>query len=140
MKSQSLEYMLTFYSNNRGLEPADLEKRKNLLAKYKYSVIIEGSHLEFDNLERWIKQNISVDPLEEINFGKTDYNYGFAEYFVKEEAQEAHLKFAVEHIYTTWGNGAVFKTNGSNMPDIPMLLTIRKQLFFLITKMHKNDL
>lgn len=119
MKSQSLEYMQALYSNNRGLEPADLEKRKNLLAKYKYSVIIEGSYLEFDNLERWIKQNISVDPLEEIYYGKTDYNYGFAEYFVKEEAHEAQLKFAVEHIYTTWGNGAIFKTNGSNMPDIP---------------------
>lgn len=130
MKSQSLEYMLTFYSNNRDLEPADLEKRKNLLAKYKYSVIIEGSHLELDNLERWINQNISVDPLEEIYFGKTDYNYGFAEYFVKEEAHEAHLKFAVEHIYTTWGNGAIFKTNGSDMPDIPYAANDKDAIVF----------
>lgn len=119
MKSQSLEYMQALYKNNRGLEPADLEKRKNLLTQYKYSVIIEGSHLEFDNLDRWIKQNISVDPLEAIYYGKTDYDYGFAEFFVKEESHVEQLRFAVEYLYSTWGDGAIFKTNGSNMPDIP---------------------
>ena len=119
MKVQSFEHMRTVYYGNRDLEPDNLEERKQLLSKYKYSVIIEGSHVEFDNLNAWIKQNISVDPLKEIYYGKTDYDYGFAEFFVNEKTHEERLKFAVKNIYTTWGNGTISKSDGSSISDVP---------------------
>ena len=90
-----------------------------MLTKYRHSVIVEGSHLEFDNLNTWIKQNISVTPLKEIYYGKTGYDYGFAEFFINEKIDEEKLIFAVKNIYTTWGNGTISKTDGSGISDVP---------------------
>lgn len=118
MKVQSFENMRKVYSDNNDLDIIDLKERKELLTKFKYSVIIEGSHIEFDNLNDWIRQNISTEPLKEIYYGKTDYDYGFAEYFVNEKIDEEKLTFAVKNIYTTWGNGTISKSDGSSITDI----------------------
>lgn len=119
MKVQSFEHMRTIYGGNRDLEPDDLEERNKLLTKYKYSVIIEGSHVEFDNLYAWAKQNISPDPLKEIYYGKTDYDYGFAEFFIDEKMDKEKLIFAAKNIYTTWGNGTISKSDGASISDVP---------------------
>jgi hypothetical protein len=118
MKVQTFQYLQTVYGNGRDIELDDLEERNKLLTKYKYSVIIEGSHIEFDNLNAWIKQNISLDPLKEIYYGKTDYDYGFAEYFINDKIHEEKLIFAVKNIYTTWGNGTISKSDGSSISDV----------------------
>ena len=94
--------MQTVYGGNRDLEPNDLEERKSLLTKYKYSVIIECGHMEYDNLHKWIKQNIQVDSFKEIYYGKTDYDYGFVEFFLSEKIQEEKMRLAVPNIYTTY--------------------------------------
>lgn len=118
MKVQSFEYMRTFYGGNRDLELDDLEERKKLLSEYKYSVIVECEHLEYDNLHNWIKQNIQTDPVKEIYYGKVDYNYGFVEFFVRGKIQEAKLRLAVPHIYTTYPLSnppmRILKSDGSN--------------------------
>ena len=119
MKVQTFQYMQTVYGGNRDIELDDLKERNKLLTKYKYSLIIEGSHIEFDNLNAWIKQNISSDPLKEIYYGKTDYDYGFAEYFINDKIHEEKLIFAVKNIYTTWGNGTISKSDGSSISDVP---------------------
>lgn len=119
MKVQIFQYMQTVYGASRDLELDDLEERNKLLTKYKYSVIIEGSHIEFDNLNDWIKQNISLDPLQEIYYGKTDYDYGFAEYFINDKIHEEKLIFAVKNIYTSWANGTISKSDGSSISDVP---------------------
>lgn len=118
MKVQSFEYMQTVYGGNRDLEPDDLEERNKLLINYKYSVIVEGAHMEFDNLNTWIKQNISTDPIKEIYYGKTDYDYGFAEFFIDEKTDEEKLRFAVQNIYTTWHNGTISKSDGGSIVDV----------------------
>lgn len=102
MKVQSFEYMQTVYGGNRDLEPNDLRKREKLLTKYKYSVIVEGEHMEYDNLHKWIKQNISSDSIKEIYYGKTDYDYGFVEFFFEEKEQEEKLRLTVPKIYTCY--------------------------------------
>lgn len=119
MKVQSFEYMRTVYGGNRDLESEDLAERSKLLSQYKYSVIIEGSHVEFDNLNSWVKENISAEPLKEIYYGKTDYDYGFAEFFVNEKSHEEKLKFAAKNIYTTWQNGTISKSDGTSISDVP---------------------
>lgn len=119
MKVQTFQYMQTVYGDGRDIELDDLNERSKLLTKYKYSVIIEGSHVEFDNLNAWIKQNISLDPLKEIYYGKTDYDYGFAEYFINDKIHEEKIIFAVKNIYTTWGNGTISKSDGSSISDVP---------------------
>ena len=111
--------MQTVYGDRRDIDLDDLDERNKLLTKYKYSVIIEGSHIEFDNLNAWIKQNISLDPLKEIYYGKTGYDYGFAEYFINDKMHEEKLIFAVKNIYTTWANGIISKSDGSGISDVP---------------------
>jgi hypothetical protein len=93
--------MQTVYGGARGLEHSDLQKREKLLAEYKYSVIVECGHMEYDNLNKWMKQNIQTGPFKEIYYGKTDYDYGFVEFFLTEKIQEEKLRLAVPNIYTT---------------------------------------
>ncbi|MBA3283635.1 MAG: hypothetical protein H0U27_01065 [Nitrosopumilus sp.] len=118
MKVQSFEHMRAVYSDLKDLEILDRGERNNLLDQYKYSVIIEGGHVEFDNLNTWIKQNITTYPIKEIYYGKTDYDYGFAEFFINDKIDEEKLKFAAQNIYTTWGNGTISKSDGSSISDI----------------------
>lgn len=118
MKVQSFEYMQTQYGGNRDLELDDLEDRKKLLTEYKYSVIVECGHMEYDNLHKWMKHNIQIDPVKEIYYGKIDYDYGFVEFFLLEKAQETKLRLAVPNIYTTYPfsnpPGKIFKSDGSD--------------------------
>ena len=122
MKVQSFEHMRTVYGGNRDLEPDDLEERVILLAKYKSSVIIEGGYMEFDNLQKWIKQYIPTDSIENIYYGKTDYDYGFAEFFIAEKIHEVKLRRIVPNIYTIYPlsslPGKNFKSNGYQFNDI----------------------
>lgn len=103
MRIQSFQNMESEYnSGNGGLYSSDLEERKKSLEKYTYSVIVEGEHSEFENLEKWIIQNISEDLFENIYYGKTGYNFGFAEYFINEKEHVEKLNFIVPCIYTVY--------------------------------------
>jgi hypothetical protein len=108
--------MQTVYAGNRDLEVDDLKERNRLLTKYRYSVIVEGGHLEFDNLYKWINQNIGTDTIEDIYYGKTDYDYGFAEFFISDKIHEQNLKLAVQNIYTIYPDsnppGKISKSDG----------------------------
>jgi hypothetical protein len=88
----------------RGLEVDDLQERKILRAKYKFSIIVIGDYSELDNLENWSRQNIRKNDFENIYYGKTEYNYGFAEYFVNEKELEERLKFIIPNIFTIYPN------------------------------------
>ena len=118
MRVQSFEYMRTVYGGNRDLEPDDLQEREKLLTEFKYSVIVECEHMEYDNLHKWIKQNIQTEPIKEIYYGKTDYNYGFVEFFLTEKMQEENLRLTVPNIYTTYPfsnpSGKICKSDGSD--------------------------
>lgn len=119
MKVQSFQFMQSVYGGNRDLEPDDLEERNKLLAKCKYSVIVEGEHTEFDNLHKWIKQNLGLDSVENIYYGKTGYDYGFAEFFLEDKIHEESLREAIPNIYTTYAfsypSGGICKSDGSGV-------------------------
>ncbi|WP_146193354.1 hypothetical protein [Flavobacterium sediminis] len=120
MRVQSFENMEVQYkTENEGLETEDLAERKKLLKKYLHSVIVEGEHSEFDNLEKWIKLNIDRNGLENIYYGKTGYNYGFAEYFLSEKEYQVKLKAIIPYIFTTYPNACpsslICKSDGYNV-------------------------
>jgi hypothetical protein len=118
MKVQSFEYMRTFYGGNNDLAPQDLEERKKLLSEYRYSAIVECDHLEYDNLQKWLKKNIQSGAVKEIYYGKIDYDYGFVEFFFLEKLQVEKLRIAIPNIYTTYPNsnkpGRIIKSDGSD--------------------------
>lgn len=117
MRIQSFKNMESEYkTTRRGLESDDLEERKLLLDKYKFSIIVEGEYSEIDNLENWIGQNIREDHFESIYYGKTTYNYGFVEYFFSDKEFGRKLKFIVPNIFTIYPNAypsqKILKTDG----------------------------
>ena len=103
MRIQSYQNMESEYkTENGGLEVDVLAERKKMIEKNKYSVIVEGEHNEFDNLEKWIRQNLNEHGLETIYYGKTGYDYGFAEYFANEKEHQEKLKFIIPNIFTVY--------------------------------------
>lgn len=138
MKVQSFEQMQAEYnSGSRGLEPNDLEERKTLLSKYPYSAIVEGEHSEFDNLRKWIKEHIGENRIESIYYGKTGYDYGFAEFFVPEKTDEELLKLAIPDIYTIYPHAypsrLICKSDGYGI-DIPYDVSNENALIYPIEK------
>jgi hypothetical protein len=105
MREQTFENMLIEYGKY-GIGNSLLEERQKYLAEYKYSIIVEGYHEEFDSLEQWMdenkwtKNNELVVSFNGVYYGKTGYDYGFLEYFVNEEMLLDTLRYAVQHIYT----------------------------------------
>ena len=65
-----------------------------------FSVIFEGTHLELDSLDEWIKTNLIGSNFDFLYYSKTDYDYGFAEYFGASEANIIELTKIIPNIYT----------------------------------------
>lgn len=99
MKISSFQDMLLEYGIS-DLDPDDNIARKEMLSQYKYTVILEGEFMEFDNLEKWIKINFNKDSVISLFYGKTGYNYGFAEYFFEDQNQALSATKAIPNIYT----------------------------------------
>ena len=84
------------------LESDDKMSRAERLSQHKYSIIVEGGFMEFDNLELWMKTNFRVHSADWLFYGKIGYDFGFAEYFFNEEAHALEAARAVPNVYTTF--------------------------------------
>jgi uncharacterized radical SAM superfamily protein len=98
------------------LDASDLEFRKKLQKIYKCSIIVEGGDNEIQNLLKWIKTNLG-ESLEDIFYGKIDYNFHFAEFFLNSEIDLESIIKVIPKIYTTYQNshppGRILKSDGS---------------------------
>ncbi len=119
MRVQTFDEFLNEYDpkfGGRGLDADDVNERNVLLLTHQYSVIVEGDFRELEHLEKWIKINIHENSLPQIWYGKTDYDYGFVEYFLNEEKDVNALCLIVPNIYTEYPYSnppRITKTNGS---------------------------
>jgi hypothetical protein len=89
----------------------DLAEREQLLKKHKYSIIFEAAFDEMDNLQDWIKQNLSQE-LSYIFYSKTTYNYGFYEIFFDDISWKTKLEEMISKLYTKFPNGKIYRTEG----------------------------
>jgi len=104
MKIRSFEEMLLEYQIPE-LEPDNDEReRYKMLSLFKYSVILEGEFMEFENLDKWIKIYIDEDAVNSLFYGKTGYNYGFIEYFFDNETKLSEIIKVIPNIYTLYPN------------------------------------
>jgi hypothetical protein len=115
MRINTFQNMLTEYGTD--IDPDDLSVRQEKLGKLKYSAIIEGNFLEYDNLEKWIEEN-NFTKIESIFYSKTGYDYGFWEYFFESESDCERFKNKIPDIYTQYPNGTCSKSDGYGN-DIP---------------------
>lgn len=94
----------------------DMEQRNLMSSKYKYSIIIEGGHLEFESLNKWIQINIEQNYIEDLIYDKTDYDYGFMEVFFNEPFYLSRLTQTIPNLFTTYPNSyppnKIIKSNG----------------------------
>lgn len=119
MRTVSLNEILLEYGIDN-LDDDDKESREELLSKYPFSLIVEAEFMELDNLERWIKKNLLVDnDMKFLFYGKTDYNFGFAEYFFKNKNNIDKIQKVIPNIYTVYPNSYppnnISKTNGKQV-------------------------
>ncbi|BAV07147.1 hypothetical protein SAMN05421788_102226 [Filimonas lacunae] len=82
----------------------DKQEREKLLLHYPYTVVVEGSFLEFANLDKWIKTQDNIKPAECLYYGKTGYDFGFIEYFFADLQQAAAVAGVAPHIYTLYSD------------------------------------
>jgi len=101
MKVRSFQEMLIEY-NITDLDSDDKKEREKTLSKLKYSVIVEGEWTEFDNLDKWVKNNLNIDTITDLFYGKTDYDYGFREIFFEREECATKLTNVIPNIYTIY--------------------------------------
>jgi len=93
--------MLSEYKSEE-LEKDNLLARKEMQGKYPFSFIVEGGHMELDNLETWIKAQFGSDKVVFLYYGKTGYDFGFAEYFFERQDEALKAGEAVPNIYTVY--------------------------------------
>ena len=103
---------------SRPIDADDLNERKEILSRQGYSVIVEGGFLEFDNADKWINENLHIDSISSMFYGKTGYDFGFMEYFFDNEAASELFRKEVTHIYTVYPDGSYTKSDGYDK-DIP---------------------
>ena len=90
-----------------GITELDADKnrdRNEMLLNYPCSVILEGGYLELDSLNRWIEINLGPESIKWLAYGKTGYDYGFAEYFFSDEFDAAKIARVAPNIYTIYPN------------------------------------
>ncbi len=109
MRVFSYENMIKEYQ--RSLDIDDIRERMRLLSELKYSIIIELSWLEFESLEKWIKENLFESATNEIWYGKTGYDFGFVELFFNIEEDRNKLQNEIPNIYTLSSNES-WKSDG----------------------------
>ncbi len=77
----------------------DLEERNIFLSEYNYSVIVEGQYHEFDCLNGWIEENFDTGTILDVWLTKTGYDFGFAEFFMKDKVNEEKLRCIIPNMY-----------------------------------------
>lgn len=103
--------MLKAYGTT-GIGDDDLAEREKKLSNLKYSVIVEGNFLEYNNAEKWIVDNLNIKTIESVFFGKLAYDYGFIEYFFSNESDSKKFRSVIPNLYTTYTDGSCSKSDG----------------------------
>ncbi len=85
--------------------------RDEILANFPYSVIITGDFFEIENAEKWCADN--TEGFTSLFYEKTAYDFGYIEFFFKNENDKAKFESAVENIITDYSNGTSGMTKGS---------------------------
>lgn len=75
-------------------------RRKGMLEKFPFSVIVDGAYFETDSLEKWINNNLGPDQVNSLFYIKTGYDFGFSEYFFRNKADAELVEQIVPNLYT----------------------------------------
>jgi hypothetical protein len=120
MQIITLDKLLKEYVNhhykceNNKLEELHNE-RKAILLNFSYSLIVEGSFMEWDNLEIWLNQELGSEDNSRwqwIFYYKTAYDYGSFELFFTQLQDLERLTQQIPLVYGTGQDGSKFISKG----------------------------
>jgi hypothetical protein len=89
------------------------EDRQTALKIFSHSVIVEGDTLEWIMAKTWSQENIGEKTIkwDEFPFGKTDYDYGFFEFYFKDKKDLDLFINEIPNFYAE-NEGKKWKTKG----------------------------
>jgi len=111
MKLSTFSAMIKEYEI-RPIDSDDLKERERLLAGHDHSVIFEGNILEFENALDWLKNQLNIDKIDYIFYGKLGYDYGFFELFFPNETDATKFEKILPDIFTKFPNGSMMRSAG----------------------------
>lgn len=113
MKINNFEECIKVYGTDGVLDERDSQDRLKNLKDYPFALVIEGNYLEHDMAAQWLKNNIGLQDEEwqELWYGKIAYDYGFWEFFFKNQKTLDSFKNAVPTFYAETVTGK-WRTDG----------------------------
>jgi len=94
------------------LEESDQRDRSAMLVRFPYSVLFEGDYFEYDSIQNWYRQNISIGPIPFLFYGKLAYDYGFFEFFFDDPAVAEQISVLIPRFYSIYPGGKRMRTAG----------------------------
>lgn len=114
MRESTYETCVKTYSEF-GLWEEDVNKqRSKKFESLPFSVVAEGAFPELDMADEWLLKHVgdeSENTWQRIWYGKFDYDYGFTEYFLKDETTRQKFVDEIPHFYGVGPDGK-WKTDG----------------------------
>ncbi len=88
--------------------------RNAKLFKFQYSVVLESSFLEMDTANEWLENRVGQPEVawDFYFYYKESYDYGYVEYFFKDEKSHEIFKAEIPNFYGIWPVGGRFRTRG----------------------------
>lgn len=125
MKLSTFEELLEEYrsfEDDPGLD--DIRSvRSEMIAVLPHSLIVEGSFLEWDNLERWLDRQFGPENgsvWKSVFYGKTGYDYGYWEFFFSSTIDLELLIKTIPTIYGQANGQGRFRSEGYDcLIDLP---------------------
>jgi hypothetical protein len=116
MKISTYNDCLKEYNNSNSAEKWDSQNdidRQSILKVFPYSLIVEGDTLEWIMAKTWSQSNIGekTKTWDELPLGKTDYDYGFFEFYFKDKKDLDSFTNEVQNFYAE-NEGKKWKTKG----------------------------
>ena len=114
MRESSYETCVKTYSDIGRREKEADAQRVEKLKFLPFSVVAEGAYPELDMADQWLLEHAgheSEKGWQKIWYGKTEYDYGFTEYFFKDETTRQKFVDEIAHFYGERPNGK-WKTDG----------------------------
>ena len=114
MRTSTLADCGKLYSKNSGWQEMK-NQRTEKLNTHPFSVIVEGAFPELDMAEKWLQDFIGPDTddiWKKMWFGKITYDYGFMEFYFKDNSSLNKFSSEIPSFYGTGPDGK-WKTDGS---------------------------